>query len=460
MNETEKPKEPLPLWRRLVLIGVIGAIVLLLGVMLASYVSGKQLGAELVKIDQRGEPLTFTDLVQADSSVVSSQDKATGYYVAALMNITPEGLESIQRFNGFYREKMITLSMDEIPDELREATTQNLAGSQPLFEKLDTGGSLPLPYFDIGIEQGIQICQTRLVRVKTAALLISLRTMDLIVQDKDDAAASSIVSLLKLLRVFDSHPTLILSAVKTELTGLACGDINLLLELGEPSEESLLKLQMALSEAVPNDSLLKMFYAERVYQLQIGRNYFPERVVSELLPDSAPNLPERIVLSSTFLGKYRIRRKSIKFLRDLDSLVLTSRKPWPGPLNAFDNMIQSKNQTVNIIPVGRNLIMRYAEVLVRVRSTLIAVMIERYRGSHKGQLPESLDVLVPVYCDAVPLDPFVENKMLYKYDERGYTVYSVFVNRRDDNGDIVYKTKGEIPLDLGCRVSLNNESTQ
>ena len=460
MNETEKPKQPLPLWRRLVLIGVLGAIILLLGVMLASYIAGKQLGEELVRIDQRGEPLTFTELVQADTGVVSAEDNATGHYVGALINIAPESLENLQRFNSFYRGKMKTLSMDEIPEELREAIAQNLTGSQPLFEKLDIGSSLPLPYFDIGIEQGIQICRTRLVRVKTAALLVSLRTMDLVVRDNDDAAASSIVSLLKLIRVFDSHPTLILSAVKTELVALACEDIYLLLELGDPSEESLLKLQEALSEVVSNGSLLKMFYAERVYQLQIGRNYFPEKVTSELLPDNAPNLPERIPLSSTFLGRFRIRRRSINFLRDLDSLISASRHPWPEPLNAFDNIVQSADRTAKIIPIGRNFILRYAEMLVRVRSSLLTVMIERYRGSHKDQFPGSLDVLVPTYIEAVPSDPFTKNKLLYGYDEKGYTVYSAFINRKDDNGSINMKTKGEAPLDLGYRIGLYDESTQ
>ena len=133
MNEIEKPKQPLPLWRRLVLTGVFGAIALLSGIMLASYIAGKQLGEELVKIDQQGEPLTFTELVQADAGVVSTEDKATEHYVSALINIAPEGLEGLSRFNGFYREKMKTLSTDEIPEELREAVAQNLAGSQPLF---------------------------------------------------------------------------------------------------------------------------------------------------------------------------------------------------------------------------------------------------------------------------------------------------------------------------------------
>jgi hypothetical protein len=320
------------------------------------------------------------------------------------------------------------------------------------------GSTLPLPFFDVGIEQGIQICQTRLIRVKTAALLLSLRTMDSIVQGKDDAAADSIVSSLKLVRVFDSHPTLILSAVKTELVGLICGDIYLLLELGDPSEKSLLKLQGALSEVMPKDSLLNMFYAERVYQLQIGRNYFPEKVTSALLPDSAPNLPERIVLSSTFWGKFRIRRRSLKFLRDLDSLISTVRRPLPEPLNAFDNMIISPDQTVKILPIGRNFIMRHAETLVYVRSALLAVMIERYRGSHKGQFPESLDVLVPTYSDAVPSDPFMKGDMLYKHDENGYTVYSAFMDRKDDDGSIEVKTKGQPPLDLGYRIGLLKES--
>lgn len=460
MNEIEKPKQSLPLWRRIILTGVLGAIVLLFCVMFASYISGKQLGEELVKIDQQGEPLTFTELVQADTGVVSAEDKATQHYVSALINIAPESLEGLRRFNAFYREKLKTLSIDEIPEELREEVAKNLAGSQPLFEKLDMASSLPLPYFDIGIEQGIQICKTRLIRVKSAALFISLRTMDLIVRGDDDAAASSIISSLKLTRVFDSHPTLILSAVKTELVGMTCEDIYLLLKLGDPSEESLLKLQEAVSEVVPNDFLLRMFYAERVYQLQIGRNYFPDKLVSELLPDSAPNLPERIKLSSTFWGKFRIRRRSTKFYRDLSSLISTARNPWPEPLNAFDNMIQFADQTVSIIPIGRNFIMRYAETLVYVRTALLALMIERYRGSHEGQFPESLDVLVPTYNESIPSDPFTKNKLLYKHDEKGYIVYSVFRNRRDDKGSINAKTKEEPPLDLGYRIGLYNESTQ
>ena len=228
----------------------------------------------------------------------------------------------------------------------------------------------------------------------------------------------------------------------------------LLLELGDPSEAYLLKHQEALSEVVPNDSLLKMFYAERVYQLQIGRNYFPEKIASELLPDSVPNLPERIKMSSTFWGRFRIRRKSINFLRDLDSLILTSRHPWPEPLDAFDNTIRSADQTSKIIPVGKSFILRYAEILVHVRSILLAAMIERYRGSHEGQLPESLDVLVPTYSEAIPSDPFTKNNLLYKHDEKGYIVYSAFVNRKDDNGSINMKTKGEIPLDLGYRIGV------
>jgi hypothetical protein len=68
----------------------------------------------------------------------------------------------------------------------------------------------------------------------------------------------------------------------------------------------------------------------------------------------------------------------------------------------------------------------------RVATTVMA--IERFRRIHGGALPASLDALAPALLPAVPEDPFSGTPLVYRHDGEGYVVYSVDLNRRDDEG--------------------------
>lgn len=72
--------------------------------------------------------------------------------------------------------------------------------------------------------------------------------------------------------------------------------------------------------------------------------------------------------------------------------------------------------------------------LARAVTAQAAVAIERYRLAHDGQLPETLDMLVPQYLDETPLDPFDGEPLRYRRYQDGYIVYSVGPNRVDDGG--------------------------
>jgi hypothetical protein len=62
--------------------------------------------------------------------------------------------------------------------------------------------------------------------------------------------------------------------------------------------------------------------------------------------------------------------------------------------------------------------------------------LEQYRLA-KGSLPNSLSVLTPEFLSAIPTDPFdpVSAGLLYKKLAKGYVVYSVGENGKDDGGD-------------------------
>ncbi len=69
-----------------------------------------------------------------------------------------------------------------------------------------------------------------------------------------------------------------------------------------------------------------------------------------------------------------------------------------------------------------------------VRVTITGLAIERWRLAHHGQLPESLNDLVPRYLPILPIDPFNDQLLRYKKLKSGYLVYSIGPDFTDDGG--------------------------
>jgi hypothetical protein len=63
----------------------------------------------------------------------------------------------------------------------------------------------------------------------------------------------------------------------------------------------------------------------------------------------------------------------------------------------------------------------------------VLLAVERYRLSH-GSLPDAIDSLVPEYFASVPEDPHDGLPLRYRRLDRGYMVYSVGEDQRDDDG--------------------------
>ena len=269
---------------------------------------------------------------------------------------------------------------------------------------------------------------------------------------EDDAAVNSAISMLKMVRIFDTHPVMVLHGAKLAFVGLACNDIILLLGYGRHSEKSLAELQQVLSETIASNALERMFFAERVYQTEIGRNLIPEHIASRFLQDKVPDLPERLSLPASRWARLRLRQASVRYFHDMAQSITASRRPWPEPLDAMVyDVPASKEKPSNVLSSSTAFIRLTGKILALVRCTILAVAIERYRLS-RGELPGSSNDLSPPYIDSIPLDPFTGKKLLYKRDGETYLVYSVGINRRDDDGSIMPSADGESAQDLGFRI--------
>ncbi|MHC4737342.1 MAG: hypothetical protein ACYS9Y_00410 [Planctomycetota bacterium] len=451
MGKTEREKQPLPKWRRILLGLVLMAMVSLAAFMLVGYFIERQLGKEIVKIGQAGEPVTFADLQPVPVPGAIGNDAAV-YYVEVLSRIPPGDVENLKRIHIFYHKNIVSLPSNQFPGDTREKVAQNLVGLKPMLEKLDKSADLPLSNFDIGIEQGMEVCQTRLGSVRAAVLLLSLRTLESILSGDGDTAANSIISSLKMMRIFDFSPTMTVYTVRILFVAQLCQDIHILLLYSRPSDNSLLKLQKVLSEIIGPDALERMFYAERVYQIELGRNLIPRKISSRLLQEKVPDLPERLSLPGNRWGRLRLRQLATAFLRDIAWLITSVRSPWPEPLDTIiARVTASKEKSNSLLTNSATSISLTAETVTFVRCTTLAIAVERYRRTH-DQLPGSLDDMVPNYIDSVPLDPFTGNKLLYNYDKEGYVVYSAGNNRQDDGGLVIRKPDQPVRLDHGIHI--------
>jgi hypothetical protein len=77
---------------------------------------------------------------------------------------------------------------------------------------------------------------------------------------------------------------------------------------------------------------------------------------------------------------------------------------------------------------------RFASLEGRRRSALTALAIERYRLTHQGLRPQTLDLLTPSLLPKVPSDPFDGQPLRYRRLLRGYVVYSVGDDLKDNGG--------------------------
>jgi hypothetical protein len=90
------------------------------------------------------------------------------------------------------------------------------------------------------------------------------------------------------------------------------------------------------------------------------------------------------------------------------------------------------------VPSSSHFVDRVDIVRCMIDGTVLQLAVEGYRVE-RGQLPPSLEALVPAWIDAVPGDPFSESSFVYRLvpgsePGGGYLLYSVGADGRDDDG--------------------------
>jgi len=123
----------------------------------------------------------------------------------------------------------------------------------------------------------------------------------------------------------------------------------------------------------------------------------------------------------------------LDYLHRESTVIRISEQPLPGRIRALDAFAKGTNQISTLLPVSRfdiKLSCQFLELDARfiasLRTTLAGLSVESYRSEH-GQLPDALPSNLT--------DPYDGQPLRYKKLTKGYVVYSVGEDGKDDGGD-------------------------
>ncbi len=86
-----------------------------------------------------------------------------------------------------------------------------------------------------------------------------------------------------------------------------------------------------------------------------------------------------------------------------------------------------------ILNEAQKLFDRVTDAHALQRVTEVALALRLYRKEH-GRYPEDLRALVPKFLPSVPSDPYDGKPLRYRKLAKGFKVWSVGGNRKDDGG--------------------------
>jgi hypothetical protein len=455
VNTTQKTVKPL--WRRvlkrLIQVAIALCVVLFLIWSIWQYVVTKQLRAEIENIP----PRTFAQFnelyrqsTDADGSIDADDtpfNNAACYYKAALaLAVMPDDIYI--QINEAYKAYRKAPTANPPEQSVQHQAKTLLENNKHVFELLAMASSLENCSYGLEEHRDMGHLVDDMRKSRVVARLLSLRTTHHIINNKPDAAVSSILDTVKLLRVLDRQTLLVTYLVKISITKMICNDIHLFLQRSTLSDDQLISIHETVGNSERPHGLQHAMHGERMYVLRAMQPMLPSidpphpvNPIQRKLPDQLPsNAWLSLLLRQDILYLLRIHAKTID----------AAGQPWPNQIEAINDIkpmgmfsgISMSGILATVIASGQG--------LATQRATRIAILIERYRLAH-GDLPHTLHDLVPQLSDELPLDPFTGKAMLYHTDAEGYVVYSVGPNRSDDGGQVALQRKQD-DADWGFRL--------
>ena len=272
-----------------------------------------------------------------------------------------------------------------------------------------------------------------------------------------DGAAKSISAGMTAAHSLDTSTSMQMQYASFHMTAILIESLQRVLNQGPVSEELLAKLGEQLTSEEKSQRFLTAMICERARNndlLEFGPRHMKQfnAALRSENDDGGELIPSQWGMILRILGFFD--RDRLFFLRAMKTNITIARMTPPASLAMSHVREEIGERAGNGLYIGSGMILPEialwpesdAEMHARLRTASTAAGIERWRAMHDGKLPESLAALVPSLLPEVPQDPFDGQPLRYKSLPRGYVVYSIGRDMKDDGGKEQPLRSAKIPL--------------
>jgi hypothetical protein len=305
--------------------------------------------------------------------------------------------------------------------------------NQAALELIRSGAKFTKSRYPIDLKKAWDAELPHLSGLRDAGRLLLLQAMARI-KESPESAVESLTNAFAIAKSLEAEPVLISQRVRIALERLSTSTLERMLSLEGLDAGQLSALAAMLREAECPASLHRAYAGERCTGISLFQMSPQER--TKTLAGGSRTAPGPAADSKTHDNDF------LFYLRTMESVVETAKEPFPKRLEVAKSlspqMIRSAKAQKYLLsallmpPIGAA-VEKDGENAGLLRSAQTALAVERYRLAH-GKLPETLESLAPTFLKAVPVDPFDGKPIRFKTLSKGYVVYSIGKDTKDDGG--------------------------
>jgi hypothetical protein len=391
-------------WRRLRLFVLLGILLLLVAYTGTDLWAGRQLDAELARLEPRYGNLRLRTIIAPP--VPAAENRARLVRAAAALakpGSTDAVVKGLTSFGNSSDTDLVPADLRVFVEENRDAIrlVEKIGTRAKTSWDVDYSGGNTLPYLD----------------VRNLSNILYLDAMLELEAKRPDEAVRKIGVGLAVASSLNNEPQLIAQLIRMSIADRHFSAVQRIIMHAEPSKGALEDLARWLKEDRPDPSRIGLeaelaYVSTTMMQMEAGRNDGP---LGNQLPGS------RLLLR---IGRPLVRLAHVRYLRVMDQLLTMQAGPrplpefpaWsPAPWAFIDRFV-----TGSIAGLART-IQTSDEYLGTLGACEIAVALRRYRLDY-GSYPDDLSALTPAYLDQLPMNPVTGKPPTYARDGAGFTL--------------------------------------
>jgi len=447
-----RPQSPPPLpevrrrRRRLRWVGVGGLVLLEVSAALLTVAfllwrsrTREEVQTRVAAIRAQGLPVNWEDLRHWPAELPAAQNSA-GLYTNALAQLHYEG-----RPGG--AAVALPGRGDAIAPELRRFMLGALKTNRVALELAARAATSGPARYPLDYSAGPAVATPHLDALLGLGELLSFQVLLSADAGHASEAGQALETALAAACSLDLEPLLGSQITAQHSLNRACRSLERVLGRTALSEATLQRLAVRLTAAETTNRMVLAVLGERAQGMDFLRLAQEDYVaLFDLLKRNLPEEEDAPVPPAAFKGLMRqarmFDRDRIFFMRAAETNLALAATPAPASLALGNPMVELESTAKGRLCFVASVMLRGMTFSVEadaihhatLRTTLAALAVERWRLAHDGQLPDSLTVLSPDLLPESPTDPFTGEALRYQRRARGFVVYSLGPDRRDDAG--------------------------